>query len=94
MRSALLRDPSLIKIVTLYMKLGLVFTLAVLAIYFLINRSGQADTPRLARLRQLAIGGAFSLLGYLQITWIIMSMAAAWPLTFWRVIRRSDRALD
>ncbi len=94
MRSALLRDPSLIKIVTLYMKLGLVFTLAVLAIYFLMNRSGQADTPRLARLRQLASGSAFSLLGYLQIAWSILSMSAAWPLTLWRVIRRSDRALD
>jgi ABC-type multidrug transport system permease subunit len=93
-RSALLRDPSLIKIVTLYMKLGLVFTLAVLAIYFLVNRSGQADTPRLARLRELAMASTLSLLGYLQIAWIIMSMAAAWPLTFWRVIRRSDRALD
>ncbi|MEY4725119.1 MAG: hypothetical protein RL043_1268, partial [Pseudomonadota bacterium] len=45
MRSALLHDPSLIRIVTFYMKLGLVFTLAVLAIYFLMNRSGQADTP-------------------------------------------------
>ncbi len=94
MRSALLRDTSLIKIVPLCMKPALILTLALLAIYFLMNRSGQADTPRLARLRQLAIGGAFSLLGYLQIAWIIMSMAAAWPLTLWRVIRRSDRALD
>lgn len=91
---ALLRDPSLLKFVLVYMKIGLVFTLAVLAIYFLFNRSGQNDTPRLGRLRACVLGSGFSVWNYWLAVWIVLSMAAAWPQILYRAIRRSDRVLD
>jgi hypothetical protein len=91
---ALLRDPSLLKAVLLYMKLGLVFTLAVLAIYFLFNRSGQTDSPRLRRLRACVLDGNFTVWNYGLAAWIVLSMAAAWPQMLYRTICRSDRVLD
>jgi hypothetical protein len=91
---ALLRDPSLLKFVLVYMKIGLVFTLAVLAIYFLFNRSGQGDSPRVARLRELVLSGGFGVSNYCLTAWVVLSMAAAWPQVLYRVIRRSDRVLD
>jgi hypothetical protein len=90
----LLRDPSLLKFVFVYMKIGLVFTLAVLAIYFLFNRSGQGDAPRLGRLRACMLGSSFSVWNYWLAVWIVLSVAAAWPQVLYRVIRRSDRVLD
>jgi hypothetical protein len=94
MKSALLTDPSLERLVMVYIKVGVIFTIAVLAIYFLFNRSGQSDSDLTARLRGLLSITPFRTVAFVQVAWIIFSLAAIWPRTLYRVIRHKDSALD
>jgi hypothetical protein len=94
MKSVLLADPSLERLVMVYIKVGVIFTIAVLAIYFLFNRSGHSDSALTARLRGLLSTTPFRTVVLIQLAWIVLSLAAIWPRTLYRVIRHKDSALD
>ncbi len=94
MKSTLLADPSLERLLMVYIKFGVVFSIAVLAIYFLFNRSGQSDGYLTARMRSLLSITPFHAFVFIQIAWIVLSLAAIWPRTLYRVIRHKKSALD
>jgi hypothetical protein len=78
----------------MYLKVGIIFTLAILAIYFFFNRTADRDTQVFSIVRRRLAQSPLNIRTFFCLTWMILCLAAVWPRTLYRLYRRDDRLLD
>jgi hypothetical protein len=87
-------DAQLLKFVVVYMKIGVIFSVAILLIYLLTDRSGLRDSNRVARLRALLNADFLNVFQCFVIIWVVVCISATWPQILYRAICKPDTTLD